>query len=143
MAKISEAQQAARIKLVDEHIRAESRGDWDATAATLGKHPYYEYSGEVLDGMDAVRGHYERGFTGFPDLNVEVAARHVSDEAIIVEGVWTGTHQGSIEGVPATGRRVKIPIFMVFTFINDEKILGERVYSIDNDVVHDQILAPS
>jgi steroid delta-isomerase-like uncharacterized protein len=142
MATISEARQATRIKLVDEHVRVENTGDIEATLGTFGKHPHCVVNGEDFYGHDSIRGFYESFFRGFPDLKVNVNQRHVSEEAIILEVTLTGTHLGTFNGVPASGRHVEIPLCAIFKFDEDECILGEWVY-FDNSLVREQLGAAS
>jgi len=54
--------------------------------------------------------------------------RHVSDKAVIVEGVIRGTHKGSFLGIAATDRQIEIPQCAVFFFDEEGKLAGERVY---------------
>lgn len=133
-----ETRQANRIKLVDEHVRVENTGDIDATLGTFGKHPHCVLNGENLYGHDSIRGFYKSWFRGFPDLKVKVNQQHVSEEAIILEVTVTGTHLGTFNGIPASGRHVEIPLCAIFKFDKDERILGEWVY-FDNLLVMKQL----
>ena len=63
---ISDGQRAARIKLVDEHMRAENACDVDATMETLGDTPSYELNGVPLEGHENIRAFYEELFQAFP-----------------------------------------------------------------------------
>jgi steroid delta-isomerase-like uncharacterized protein len=137
-----EARQAARIRLVDEHVRVENTGDIEATLGTFGEHPHCVVNGQDLYGHDSIRGFYRSFFRGFPDLKVRVNQRHVSEDAIILEVTVAGTHLGVFNGVPASGRNVEIPLCAIFKFDRDERILGEWVY-FDNALVMQQLGAMS
>jgi len=63
-----------------------------------------------------------------PDLEIEVRQQHVADEAILVEVVIRGTHLGGWKGLPATRRRVKLPLCGIYTFDADDRLAGERIY---------------
>jgi hypothetical protein len=52
---------------------------------------------------------------------------HHADEAVIVEGRFTGTHDGSWRGLPATGRKVDFPLIIVFLF-EEDRMVCERTY---------------
>src|SRR5437773_6146296 len=66
--------------------------------------------------------------TALPDLQIDVKRQHVTDEAILVEVVITGTHQGAWRGLPATGRRITFPLCGVYTFDANDRLAGERIY---------------
>jgi steroid delta-isomerase-like uncharacterized protein len=80
------------------------------------------------EGRDQVREFYGQLMAALPDLNIEVVRRHVADETIILEVVIRGTHLGSWRGLPATGRKVHIPLCGVYTFTPDDRLAGERIY---------------
>jgi predicted ester cyclase len=52
----------------------------------------------------------------------------VSDEAIIIEVTFSGTHKGQWNGIPATGRRVQFPLCAIFPFDENDRLAGERAY---------------
>ena len=61
-------------------------------------------------------------------LGATVTALHTGEEAVVLEGMMSGTHAAEWQGIPATGRSFVIPVCAVFTFDEEEKIAGERVY---------------
>ena len=63
-----------------------------------------------------------------PDLEIEIQRRHVTDDAILLEVMIRGTHFGAWRGLPATGRRVEFPLCGVYTFDDDDRLAGERIY---------------
>jgi len=127
-ATMDESRLAARIKLVDEHVRAENEHELDGTMATMNEAPLFKLNNDEISGQDGVRKFYADLFQGFPDLHVEVMQRHVSDEAIILEAIISGTHMREWSGIPASGRRFEIPICTVFPFDDNDQIAGERAY---------------
>jgi steroid delta-isomerase-like uncharacterized protein len=131
---IDEGRVAARIKVVDEHLRAENAHDLDATMATLNETPQFKLNNDEFGGQDSVRAFYASLFTAFPDLHFEVTRRYVSDEAIIVEATLSGTHKNEWSGIAATGRRVQLPFTGIFLFDENDRLAGERVYC-DNALV--------
>lgn len=63
---------------------------------------------EELAGAD-LRAYLEETYEAFPDLRLD--ARRViaaDDGAVAIEATYRGTHEGRIQGVPATGREVAI-----------------------------------
>jgi len=120
----------ARVAAIDEHVRQQNRHDLEALLATFGTCASYEDGpwAERHDGIAAVREYYAALFRAAPDLHVEVKNRHVSDDAIVLEVMITGTHLGAWRGLPATGRRLEFPLCAIFTFDESNRMLGERMY---------------
>jgi steroid delta-isomerase-like uncharacterized protein len=127
-ATIDEHRLAARINLVEEHVRAENNHELDGTMATLNETPLFKLNDEEVVGHDGVRGFYADLFQGFPDFHIDVTQRHVSDEAVILEVIISGTHMNEWRGIPASGRRVGVPFCVVFPFDESDRITGERAY---------------
>jgi steroid delta-isomerase-like uncharacterized protein len=128
MPPLSDTQRAARIEAVHEHFRIENTHDLDAVMATFGATCSFLANNELHEGWDAVRAFYGEFFHGFPDLRFDIKHLHVGEDAIPVELVLSGTHGGTWFGMPPTGRRFEIPACAVFTFDEDDRIIGERSY---------------
>ena len=54
--------------------------------------------------------------------------RHVTDDAIILEVIIRGPQLGAWRGLPATGRRVELPLCGIYTFDADNHLAGEKIY---------------
>jgi hypothetical protein len=125
-------QQDARLELVEEHLRAENAHDLDAIVATFGRQPTFVLNGLTLNGHEGIRNLYGSfgfgGQGGFSALAGETTARHLSDEAIVLELTLRGKHTAEWQGIPATGREFAIPACAIFTFDGEGKLAGERVY---------------
>jgi steroid delta-isomerase-like uncharacterized protein len=80
------------------------------------------------EGREQVRQFYEQLMAALPDLNIEIVRRHIAAETIILEVVIRGTQLGPWRGLPATGRRVEVPLCGVYTFSSDDRLAGERIY---------------
>ncbi|OBI63244.1 ester cyclase [Mycobacterium sp. E796] len=115
-----------REEIIMQHAGAENRHDIEATIATF-HHPRYEVNGQASDGESAVRELLQGLMTALPDLHAEVGRLRHADDAVFGETVITGTHLGPWAGIPATGRRVEIPVAGIFEFDGD-KLLCEKVY---------------
>ncbi len=50
-----------------------------------------------------------------------------SENQAVVEGELHGEHIGEFAGVPATGRKVKVPMVIIYD-LDDELIVGARIY---------------
>ena len=129
-ASVSSDRQSARIAVVDQHIRFENAHDLDGVISTFGEIAQYDDEpwGEHFEGTDGVRHYYEQLMRAVPDLEIEVRHRHVTDDAIVLEVAIRGTQLGEWRGLPATGRRVEIPLCAVYTFNADDRLAGERIY---------------
>jgi steroid delta-isomerase-like uncharacterized protein len=119
-----------RIQLVEEHVEAENAHDLDGIMTTFGEQACYEDQpwDEHYDGPGGVRAYYTRLLAALPDLHIGVERRHVTHDHVILEVTITGTHRGTWRGLPATGRRVRIPLCAVYTFDDAGKLREERIY---------------
>jgi steroid delta-isomerase-like uncharacterized protein len=121
---------AARIAIVEQHIRLENEHDLEGVLRTFGNTARYDDEpwNEHFEGRDGVRTFYEELMRALPDLQIDVQHRHVADEAILVEVIIRGTHLGAWRGLPATGRRIEFPLCGVYTFDGDDRLAGEKIY---------------
>jgi steroid delta-isomerase-like uncharacterized protein len=130
MPQDSDPQIAARIALVDEHIRLENAHDLEGIMSTFGASARYD--DEAWDGhyrgRDGVRSYYQTLLNAMPDLKIEVKRRFATDEAVIVEVIISGHHGGLWRGLPPTGRAVEFPLCGIFEFDGDNRLAGERIY---------------
>lgn len=121
---------AARLKLVDEHVRFENHHDLEGIMGTFGAEARYD--DEPWDahyrGRDEVRSFYEELLTALPGLQIEVRSQHASAAAVVLEVIIRGRHLASWRGLPATGATVRFPLCGIFTFDDDDRLAGERIY---------------
>ncbi len=122
---------AARTRTVQEHLRLENHHDLNGIMETFGAEAFY--NDEPWDdhrvGRDAVRAYYEQLMKAVPDLVIEVVRQLLtSSEAVALLVVVSGTHEGAWRGLPGTGRRLKFPLWAVYTFNELDKIEAETVY---------------
>ena len=120
--------QNARQAVLDAHSAAESARDIDAVLATF-HHPRYEIvpTGEVFDGEQAVRRYHGENFAGVPDFTVTPIAVHHGDDAAVEEAWVSGTHLRTFNGLPPTGRFVRVRVCGVYVF-EEDRLVCERVY---------------
>ena len=121
---------AARLKLVDEHVRHENDHNLAAIMETFGATARYD--DEPWDahyvGRDAVRAFYEGLLQALPGLRIDVLHTHASDTAVVLEVIIRGQHLGPWRGLPATGAQIELPLCGIYTFDADERLAGERIY---------------
>jgi steroid delta-isomerase-like uncharacterized protein len=127
---LSKDRQAARIAIVEEHVRLENQHDLEGILHTFGNDARYddEAWAEHHEGRSGVRLFYEQIMKALPDLQIEVRRRHLADDAIVLEVTIRGTHLGTWRGLPPTGRRVEFPLCGVYTFDEGDRLAGERIY---------------
>ena len=121
---------AARLALVEQHVRSENLHDLEAVMATFGTEARYDDEpwGDHRVGREGVRSYYAELLRALPDLVIDVVQRHVSADGIILEVEIRGTHRGAWRNLPATGRHVRFPLCGVFTFDANNRLAGERIY---------------
>jgi steroid delta-isomerase-like uncharacterized protein len=129
-ASIPHGRSSARLAMVEEHLRFENAHDLNGVLGTFGDTADYddEAWGEHHHGREKVRAFYAQLLSALPDLTIHVLRRHVSEEAIVLEVTISGTHLGPWRGLPATSRRVELPLCGVFTFDDQDRLAGERIY---------------
>lgn len=118
-----------RQAIVNAHIEAEAvTHDVAATVATF-LHPRYEMPalGAIVDGPEGVTGLVSGLLAAFPDFYLNQIAIHHSDDAVIVEVVFGGTHRGNWAGIEATGKRMEVQAVSIFVFEGDN-LVCEKVY---------------
>jgi steroid delta-isomerase-like uncharacterized protein len=118
-----------REELVREHFRAENAHDLDGLIATFGDTPRYEmmHLGRVHNGEDEVRTLIAGLYRGLPDIHAEPGKLRHLEDAIVVECVTTGTHEGFFAGLTPTGKKIQARSACIFEFDGD-KLLCEKVY---------------
>lgn len=129
-APIAKDKRPARMALVEEHVRLENAHDLEGVLSTFGDTAQYddEAWGEHHEGKDGVRSFYSSLMKALPDLEIAVQHRYVTDDAVILEVLIRGTQLGAWRGLPPTGRRVEIPLCGVYTFDDNDRLAGERIY---------------
>jgi steroid delta-isomerase-like uncharacterized protein len=75
-----------------------------------------------------IREYTAEVFEAFPDVRLEVDRVVASgDGAVAIEGVYAGTHEGPIEGIPPTGNRAVVPTVTVID-VSEDGITAWRDY---------------
>jgi steroid delta-isomerase-like uncharacterized protein len=109
-------------------MRLENEHDFPGCIGAF-THARYEIvaTGEIHDGPDAVDAFLAENRRAFPDFRFTPTRTTGSANSVLVEGAFTGTHDGPWRGLPATGRRVDFRMAVVFEF-DGEDLVCERVY---------------
>ena len=130
MQALANEQTAARLRIVEEHLRCENSHDLAGIMATFGRDAAYEDTAwaERHVGRDSVERYYRDTLLAMPDLRIEVLDRLVSDNAVVLQVVIAGTHLGPWRGLPATGRPVRIPLCGIYRFTGNGMLASETIY---------------
>jgi steroid delta-isomerase-like uncharacterized protein len=125
---IDDALRRRREEICVGHMTAENAHRFEEAIDRFAT-PRYEIlaTGEVYDGAAELGRLMHENVTAFPDFHYDPERLHHADDAIVVEGTFSGTHLGVWRGLPPTGRTVEFPMLIVFPFDGD-RMLGERIY---------------
>jgi steroid delta-isomerase-like uncharacterized protein len=122
---------SAIIREIEEHLKAESSQDLQALLEGMTDDCYNLVMCDpepMYSGPEAVARRYGALWTALPDLNVRlrrVAA--IDGDLVVSEHTLSGTHLGTLFGVPPTGRPVEVDTVVVWEF-REGRIRGETVY---------------
>ncbi|HET9386480.1 MAG TPA: ester cyclase [Gemmatimonadales bacterium] len=111
-------------------MRLENRHDLAGIMATFGDDAKYQDApwDEHHVGRGAVEQYYRDLLRALPDLRIEVRDRLVSEDAVVLEVLISGTQSGSWRCLPATGRRVRFPLCAIYRFASNGKLASETIY---------------
>jgi steroid delta-isomerase-like uncharacterized protein len=84
-------------------------------------------TGEEHRGVEGVRRMLEHIYHTAFDATAESRSRIFAERQAVLEGDFVGTHIGTFAGIPATGRKVRVPLCVVYDLENG-KIKRGRVY---------------
>ncbi|MEE9164176.1 MAG: ester cyclase [Thermoplasmata archaeon] len=109
------------VELVKAGMEMFNAQDWDrffanAAESIVTHAPDLE---EPLKGLKAYRERFETNVEAFPDQHIETKQVFGQGEWVVLEGIFTGTHEGAFPGpggqeIPATHKRVELPLALVF-----------------------------
>jgi steroid delta-isomerase-like uncharacterized protein len=127
---IDENRIEARLNQIQEHIRCENQHDLTGIMQTFGATAEYNDLPwvDMHTGRDGVESYYAQILKSVPDLFIDVQRRHVAGDTVVLEVIIRGTHLGEWRGLPPTGRTLAIPLCAIFTFDNDDRLAGEKIY---------------
>jgi steroid delta-isomerase-like uncharacterized protein len=130
MTDLDATRMAARLRLVEEHVGFENHHDLEGIMGTFGASARYddEPFGAHYRGRDEVRTFYQGLLQALPGLQIEVRHNHAGATAVVLEVIIRGRHLGRWRGLPATGAQVELPLCGIYTFDQDDRLAGERIY---------------
>ena len=106
------------------YYAAWSRQDVDAVVAHFAEGATFEdlALAATFEGLEAIRGFVELTYAGAPDFEVHPTEIITGDPTAAAAWTMTGTHQGDLPGLPATGNRFEVRATSIVTF-EGEKIV--------------------
>src|SRR5258706_924708 len=105
--------------VVERGLKAFNAHDMEAVARDAAPDIELTSPGGIqVKGPQATKEYNQNWVRAFPDARVEAKQIFSQGNAVIVEGVFTGTHDGTLKtpmgDVPATGRKVKGDFIQIF-----------------------------
>lgn len=79
-------------------------------------------------GREGVRTYYGSLLRAMPDLHIEVQQRYASEDAVVLEVIITEHHLGRWRVLLPTGRSIRFPLCGIFTFDEEDRLAGEKIY---------------
>lgn len=92
---------------------------WDKLVAVDVIH-HFNSASEAIVGLEANKVFNASLFTGFPDIQQQLAEIVVEGDTAVYRATLQGTHTGQFLDIPATGRTVKINGFTMLKFVDDK-----------------------
>jgi steroid delta-isomerase-like uncharacterized protein len=93
-------------------IDAVDRQDWATAKELAAPGCRVRAGGHDLD-REAWLGMGQMFAAAFPDGKHELQALVAEGDVVAMRGVWRGTHEGSFQGIPASGRAVAIDMVII------------------------------
>lgn len=106
--------------LVASFYAAMDHHDVEAAAAMLGpSFRFYVADNPPVGTREEFVGMLQMFYGAFPDGRHEFRDILVADNRVVTAGTWSGTHQGAFQGVPASGKRVRINLIHIDRVVDD------------------------
>lgn len=78
-------------------------------------------------GGDELRGYVRETYEAFPDVRIEPRDYYQDGDVTVLEVDYTGTFEGSFQGIPPTGEYAEMAAVIVLTF-GDDGVVSSREY---------------
>jgi steroid delta-isomerase-like uncharacterized protein len=99
-------QNKARIRRVIE--QAYSRGDLSVVDEVAAKDLIIHAPSQDIHGRDGAKQYVTMLRAAFPDLHFTIEDQIAEGDMVVTRWTARGTHKGSFQGVPATGREIRL-----------------------------------
>lgn len=91
-------------------------------------------SGERHQGREAIGGMLDYVYHQAFDAHPEDVKMAIGEGAATLEATFTGRHIGEFAGLPATGRRVRVPLCVSYD-VGEDGIREARIYMMANVMI--------
>ena len=111
-----------------DYLESFNNRDWDKMRSLF--HPQYSYTGgdgQKQQGPEAGVAIAQMFSGAMSDAKIKIDRIHASGDTAVTEFTGSGTQDGAFMGIPASGRKVSMPVCNVIE-IRDGKIYAEREY---------------
>ena len=88
-------------------------------------------------GLEAVKQWYTMFAAAFPDGHMTIEDVVAEEDRVVVRTTFNGTHQGVLQGIPATGKTVSVSAITIFRLDNGK--IAEGWLVSDNLVLMQQL----
>jgi steroid delta-isomerase-like uncharacterized protein len=115
---------------MSEKNLAVTRRDWEETwnqgnLDLIDEHQAADYVGHFLPpGLPAGREGYRQFVkmyrAAFPDVHIAIDDLIASGDKVVTRFTATGTHQGELMGIPATGKKINITGISIYRFVDGQ-----------------------
>ena len=134
-------------EIVDQHYAGMNRGDVSASTSVLASDVVTLAPGAPpMHGVEQFKPFVEAFVSAFPDAKIQPARFYESGDTIVAEGVYSGTHTGTLVGngmsVPATGKRMELHFLDVFK-VRDGKVVEHGIHFDQGELMMQLGLMPS
>ena len=80
---------------------------------------------QIIRGSKTFRKVMENFRSAFPDSDLQIEEEIAEDDKVVIRWIFSGTHQGGLLGIPATGKKVKWTGITIYQIV-DGKVIEER-----------------
>ena len=118
---MSEVNETVMRRFIGEVI---NNGDFSVLDELVQPNYVYRSPDQELDGPEALKGLLAAYRTAFPDLHIEIEEMVSAGNKTVISFTLSGTHEGDLMGIAASGRQVKVS-GMILSHFENGKIVEE------------------
>jgi predicted ester cyclase len=97
------------------------RQDWNAVKDLTAARVRIRTAGQDMD-WEAWLAQGKAFYSAFSDGKHDIHETVVEADRVAIRGTWSGTHNASFNGIPATGRRVTVDMVLIDRFVDGKLV---------------------